>query len=107
MRHSYRTLIAATIVAAGSALAAGAALANDTDGMLLAANEAVMRHEVQIPAHSAATSAAVTAAQEQEMSPAAYGADPDPSKFDRAGLEIWWAKYSKAHPGSGEHSSQN
>jgi len=24
--------------------------------------------------------------------------EPDPASFDRAGLEIWWAKYQKAHP---------
>jgi hypothetical protein len=24
--------------------------------------------------------------------------EPDPASIDRAGLEIWWTKYQKAHP---------
>jgi len=26
------------------------------------------------------------------------GSEPDPEAFDQAGLELWWAKYQKAHP---------
>jgi hypothetical protein len=26
------------------------------------------------------------------------GSEPDPEAFDQAVLELWWAKYQKAHP---------
>jgi hypothetical protein len=85
-------------MAASAALATGATFAGDMDDTSLAANQAVMERGVQISPRSAAQSPDMASTQGQETSPAAYGADPDPSKFDRVGLETWWAKYSKEHP---------
>jgi hypothetical protein len=98
MRYPYRVSIAAAIMAASAALATGATFAGDMDDTSLAANQAVMERGVQISPRSAAQSPDMASTQGQETSPAAYGADPDPSKFDRVGLETWWAKYSKEHP---------
>jgi hypothetical protein len=99
MHYAYRASIAAAIVAVSAALAAGAAFASDTDDIFLAANQAVMGQAEQISPHSAALSPDMASTLSQETSPAVYGADPDPSKFDRVGLETWWAKYSKEHLG--------
>ncbi len=99
MHYAYRASIAAAIVAATAALAAGAAFASDTDDIFLAANQAVMGQAEQTSPRSAALSPDMASTQSQETSPAVYGADPDPSKLDRVGLEIWWAKYSKEHLG--------
>ena len=88
MRPVSLMLIAAALVAC----AAGAAVADQADGALFAANEAVMRQAGNPVAlnHS-------DAAPGQDAPSEAYGADPDPANFDRAGLDFWWARYSRAH----------
>jgi hypothetical protein len=99
MHYPYRASIAAAIVATSAVLATYAAFAGDTDDIFLAANQAVMGRAEQISPRSAALSPDTASTQSQETSPAVYGADPDPSKFDRVGLETWWAKYRKEHLG--------
>lgn len=88
MRALSLTLTAAALVAC----AAGAAIADHADGALFAANEAVMRQAGNPMARNDGD-----AAPGQDAPLEAYGADPDPAKFDRAGVDSWWARYRQAH----------
>ncbi|MGO8915063.1 MAG: hypothetical protein ACLQJR_04070 [Stellaceae bacterium] len=99
MRRLDRSLIAAAIIATTPILlAAGAGVAAETAGTLYAANRALPQPAALETAQPAAVSATVLPVRELEAAPTASGAEPDPESFDRAGLEIWWAKYRKAHP---------
>jgi hypothetical protein len=90
------TLIAATTIAtAGIVFAAGTAPAAESAGT---------RGGPPHPSTEtkSAVAAAASEAPVQQPEPNASAADPDPDAFDRAGLEIWWAKYQQAHSENSE-----
>jgi hypothetical protein len=92
-----RPLASLAIVALFTGLfASGPVLAADGTVYAAAAATPMLESAAAVSRPAAQTVAAPTKG-DADIQPA-YGADPDPANFDRAGLEHWWAKYQAAHP---------
>jgi hypothetical protein len=102
MEASMRSFVVNGAVATKGAVVAFAALAVMllTNGTVLADTQAVYAAGTAKPAFESVAAIVPPVARSVTARPihfdahADYGVDPDPTRFDRAGLEYWWAKYN-------------
>jgi hypothetical protein len=93
-----RVIVAGIVVLAGIALVTTHSICGDSarGSEIYATNMAVAE---LAPVAVMAMTATVSASRDEGTEAVTAGfSEPDPASFDRAGLEIWWAKYQKAHP---------
>jgi hypothetical protein len=95
VRLDRQVVLAGIIALGGIAFVMTHSIAGDDAGApkIVADNAVVARTAAAAPAAFGQTLAAA-----RDVGAVTAGSEPDPESFDRAGLEIWWAKYQKAHP---------